>query len=85
MSPALDRLVALAAALAPDRAERLLLRLARGGPAAAARAAALARGGRAGRLAAVAAAFAEPSFAELAAAHPLLARLAREERAPADP
>jgi hypothetical protein len=88
MTGALRRLAALAAALAPDRAERLLLQVAGEGAPAAALAAALARGGREERLAAVAAALAEeegslPAPPAPAPAHALLRRLACEERASA--
>jgi hypothetical protein len=86
MTGALRRLAALAAALAPDRAERLLLQVAGEGAPAAALAAALARRGREERLAALAAALAEQEGSPPAppgAAHPLLRRLACEERASA--
>ena len=84
MRPELRRLAALAAALAPGAAERLVLLVAEDSASAAALAAALALGGREARVDAVAAAFADPdsrSQTTDGAAHPLLRRLAREERA----
>jgi hypothetical protein len=85
MRPELRRLAALAAALAPGAAERLVLLVAEDSASAAALAAALARGGREARVDAVAAAFADPDSPSQtttdATAHPLLRRLAREERA----
>jgi len=87
MSPADRRLAALAAALAPASAERLMLLVAEVGPSAAALTAALVRGARAERVEAVAAAFAEVDARSRSplesAAHPLLRRLAREEGAAA--
>ncbi|GEJ55570.1 hypothetical protein [Anaeromyxobacter diazotrophicus] len=81
MTPALRRLAALSAALAPEAAERWLLLVSRDGPAAASLAAELARGGREARVAAVAAAFAgdEPP-PRTVPVHALLQRLEREER-----
>jgi len=72
------RLVALAAALAPGRAPILLARLVGGAEEAAALARELAAAPRRARLAALAAALPHPPSPSLAAAHPLLARLARE-------
>jgi hypothetical protein len=86
MRPELSRLAVLAAALAPGAAERLVLLVAEdSASAAAALAAALALASREARVDAVAAAFADPdSRSQTTAdggAHPLLQRLAREERA----
>jgi hypothetical protein len=80
------RLVALAATLAPGRAERLLARLEGPGSAEAARrAGALARAPRRARLAALAASLLDPGPAPRTLAplpaHPLLRRLERERRA----
>lgn len=82
MTVELRRLVALAAVLAPDRAARLLSRLAAPWDAVAATAAAaLARAGREERLSALAACLRRPEASR--AAHPLVRRLARERPAPA--
>jgi len=78
VSPAARRLVALAAALAPGRAPILLARLGSGAGEAAALARELAAAPRRARLAALAAALPHHPSPPPAAAHPLLARLARE-------
>jgi hypothetical protein len=86
MRPELRRLAALAAGLAPGLAERLMLLVAEDGASAAALAAALSRQGREARVHAVVAAFADDAPwpkgpLDAAPTHPLLRRLALEERA----
>lgn len=78
MTPAARRLVALAAALAPERAPGLLAHLDAGADGAVALARQLAAAPRRARLAALAAALPPQPSPPPSGAHPLMARLARE-------